>query len=70
MSETPTGTQSDPEVQLTVKQLRSQCHQLIEAISHRPGAAKLLLGLLPLLKLYANYKAGRSRVGRNSVQID
>jgi hypothetical protein len=64
MTEIPAeySTESHPEVQLTVEQLRSQCHQLIETISRRPGAVKLLLGLLPLLKLYANYKQRRSRV--------
>lgn len=60
------STQSNSEVQLTLEQMRSQCHQLIDTISRRPGAAKLLLGLLPMLKLYANYKQRRSQVARNS----
>lgn len=46
--------------QATVGQLRSQCHQLIDAISKRPGAAKLLTGLLPTLKMYSKYKTKRS----------
>lgn len=68
MTETPGeySTQSNSQVQLTVEQLRSQCHQLIDTISRKPGAAKLLLGLLPLLKLYANYKQRRSRVGSSN----
>ncbi len=63
MTETPGSysTNSSPEGQPTLGQLRSQCHQLINTISRRPGAAKLLLGLLPLLKLYASYKQRRSR---------
>lgn len=44
---------------LSLPQLKSEAH-LIEKISKRPGAAKLLIGLMPLLKLYAQYKTGRS----------
>lgn len=42
--------------QSTLGQLRSQCHELIDVISKRPGAVKLLLGVLPTLELYAQYK--------------
>lgn len=47
----------------TVEQLRLECHRLIEQISKHPGAAKLLLNLLPLLQLYSKYKQRRSRIG-------
>lgn len=57
---------SSPARPPTVGQLRSECHQLIEQISKRPGAAKILLGLLPMLKLYASYKQRRSRTRGSS----
>lgn len=59
MSEQPASytvqTQAAPELPA----LRSECHRLIELIARRPGAAKLLAGILPLLKLYSQYKAKR-----------
>jgi hypothetical protein len=39
--------------------LKAECHQLIEQISHRPGATKLLLGAKAALSLYARYKLNR-----------
>jgi hypothetical protein len=53
------STEVNPEVQLTVEQLRSQCYELIDTISRRPGAKRYLLNLLPLLRLYSKYKQRR-----------
>lgn len=30
--------------------LKRECHQLVEAIARRPGAIKLLQGVLPVLR--------------------
>ncbi len=45
--------------QNTVTELRLEAHQLIDAISRKSSAKKLLSGLMPLLKIYAGYKSGR-----------
>ena len=45
----------------TLTQLKLQAHQLVEQVSHRPGAAKLLMGVVEMLKTFASYKIGRER---------
>ena len=45
----------------TVSQLKRKAHLLIDAIGRRLGAVKLLLGVLPLLEVSANYKVNRRR---------
>lgn len=41
--------------------LVSEAHALIAAIAKRPGATKLLRGIIPMLQIYAAYKANRKR---------
>jgi len=60
MTEQPGSYTVQPEP-LSVPALRSECHRLIELIARRPGAVKLLNGLLPQLKLYSQYKANRRK---------
>lgn len=43
----------------SLNQLKLECHQLIEQVARRPGAAKLLLGIKGTLEMYASYKANR-----------
>ncbi|MBD2076415.1 hypothetical protein H6F86_21520 [Phormidium sp. FACHB-592] len=45
----------------TMHQLKAEAHRLIEAIARRPGSIKLLLGVLPVLQMYANYKANQQQ---------
>lgn len=45
--------------ELERQQLVKECHSLIAAIASRPGSTKLLRGILPMLEIYANYKANR-----------
>ena len=40
-------------------ELKRQCHQLIEAIATRPGAVKLLQGILDQARVFAQYKSDR-----------
>ena len=40
-------------------QLKRQCHQLIEVVSHRPGALKLMLGIHQQLQIFSAYKMNR-----------
>lgn len=47
--------------ELEREQLIKQAHCLIAAIASRPGAIKLLRGILPMLETYASYKANRAR---------
>lgn len=47
---------------LTLNALRLECHRLIDAVSRRPGAAKLLLAVHKQLTLFAAYKERRSRL--------
>jgi len=64
MTEQPGSYTGQPErtaPRMSVPALRSECHRLIELIARRPGAAKLLSGLLPLLKMYSLYKTRQRR---------
>lgn len=45
--------------ELERQQLIKQCHCLVAVIASRPGAIKLLRGILPMLEIYAGYKANR-----------
>lgn len=47
--------------ELERQQLVKQCHSLIAAIASRPGATKLLKGIVPVLEQYAQYKSNRVR---------
>ena len=47
--------------ELECQQLIKQCHCLVGAIASRPGAIKLLRGVIPMLQIYAGYKANRVR---------
>lgn len=47
--------------ELEREQLVKQAHCLVAAIASRPGAIKLLRGVIPTLELYANYKRNRVR---------
>jgi hypothetical protein len=41
--------------------LLRECHQLLEQISRRPGAIKLLTGAKSAFEMYAQYKANREQ---------
>ena len=43
----------------SLQTLKQECHRLIEAVARRPGAAKLLLGTLLQLQMFAAYKVDR-----------
>jgi hypothetical protein len=45
--------------ELERQQLVKQAHCLVAAIASRPGAIKLLRGVIPMLEIYAGYKANR-----------
>lgn len=45
--------------ELEREQLIRHCHSLVAAIANRPGSTKLLKGIVPMLEIYANYKANR-----------
>lgn len=47
--------------ELERQQLIKQAHCLVAAIASRPGAIKLLRGVIPMLEIYAGYKANRAR---------
>lgn len=47
--------------ELERQQLVKQAHCLVAAIASRPGSIKLLQGVIPMLKIYAGYKANRVR---------
>lgn len=47
--------------ELERQQLVKQAHCLVAAIASRPGAIKLLRGVIPTLEIYASYKANRVR---------
>ncbi len=47
--------------ELERQQLIKEAHSLVAAIASRPGATKLLRGILPVLQQYASYKQGRWR---------
>lgn len=55
------GTQEDHTAELDRQQLIKQAHALVAAIASRPGATKLLKGIMPTLQLYAGYKSNRAR---------
>ena len=42
--------------ELERQQLTKRAHCLVAQIATRPGAVKLLKGIIPLLQIYANYK--------------
>lgn len=44
----------------TTESLRLEAHRLIDVVARRPGAVKLLEGVLVQLRLFAAYKANRS----------
>jgi hypothetical protein len=44
---------------LTLAQLRAECHRLVDVVSHRPGAMKLMIGVHRQLQMFAGYKANR-----------
>jgi hypothetical protein len=45
--------------ELERQELIKKCHCLVAAIARRPGSTKLLLGIVPTLELFANYKSNR-----------
>lgn len=45
--------------ELERQQLLKQCHQLVDAIAFQPGGTKLLRGIMPTLKIYAQYKMSK-----------
>jgi len=49
------------QAELERQQLIKQCHCLIAVIASRPGAIKLLRGVIPMLEIYAAHKANRVR---------
>jgi len=48
-----------PDRELTIAELQREAHRLIDQLAYRPGAAKLLLGTLIQLRMFANYKGDR-----------
>jgi len=50
-----------PDRELTISELKTEAHRLIDQLAYRPGAAKLLLGTLVQLRMFANYKGDRKR---------
>jgi len=50
-----------PDRELTIAELQREAHRLIDQLAYRPGAAKLLLGTLIQLRMFANYKGDRKR---------
>ena len=44
---------------LTLAHLRAECHRLVDVVSHRPGAMKLMIGVHRQLQMFAGYKANR-----------
>lgn len=55
------GAQENHTAELERQQLIKQAHSLVAAIASRPGATKLLKGIMPTLEMYAGYKANRVR---------
>lgn len=53
---------SEQPVSPTVAELKRQCHALIEVVAKRPGAIKLLQGVLNQLQIFAQYKANRGHI--------
>lgn len=47
--------------ELERQELLKKCHCLIAVIASRPGSTKLLRGVIPMLQVFANYKANRAR---------
>ncbi len=47
--------------ELERQQLTKRAHCLVAQIATRPGATKLLKGIVPVLEQYAQYKAKRVR---------
>ena len=45
--------------QPTIAELQREAHRLIDQLGYRPGAAKLLLGTLVQLRMFAAYKGDR-----------
>jgi hypothetical protein len=43
----------------TLSQLKAECHRLLELVSRRPGAMKLMIGVHRQLQLFSAYKAKR-----------
>jgi hypothetical protein len=57
MTQSPQSHTADLERQQLIK----QCHCLVAVIASRPGAIKLLRGVIPMLETYAGYKRNRAR---------
>ena len=47
--------------ELEHQQLVKQAHCLVAAIANRPASVKLLRKVIPMLEIYAGYKANRVR---------
>lgn len=47
--------------ELERQQLTKHAHSLVAAIAIRPGATKLLKGIMPMLEQFAAYKQNRVR---------
>lgn len=47
--------------ELERQQLIKHAHCLIAVIASRPGAIKLLRGVIPMLEIYAGYKSNQAR---------
>ena len=63
MNEQPNVYQANNQenASLSISELRTECCQLIHVISRKSSAKKLLSGLLPLLRMYAQYKTSQGR---------
>ncbi|MBW4639790.1 MAG: hypothetical protein KME05_16450 [Gloeocapsa sp. UFS-A4-WI-NPMV-4B04] len=48
--------------ELERQDLIRQCHCLIAVIANRPTSVKLLRKVVPMLQIYAGYKASRARL--------
>ena len=55
----PEPPQPDRASAPTISELQREAHFLINQIGYRPGAAKLLLGTLQQLRMFADYKSHR-----------
>jgi hypothetical protein len=60
MSERPGDYTTQPEQPPTIASLKRECHRLIEVVSRRAGAIKLLLGIRQQAQMFADYKANRN----------
>ena len=56
-----------PDRELTIAELQREAHRLIDQLAYRPGAAKLLLGTLIQLRMFADYKSDRKKQMRRRI---